>query len=163
MIARQAASRHDTAHVRMPNQCLVPGVEDAQHTDLGTHVAWVGSDLPRRRGTDLKEPCVQTCAVPIGERQEPMQEREDDVDVWHAEELVLAGVEPARTRRTPSTRPVRTSVPAHSFGASPTVRVIGMNATETPSMNASKHKATGPARAVASTCTRRIDEGARRY
>ena len=114
MIARQAASRHDTAHVRMPNQCLVPGVEDAQHTDLGTHVAWVGSDLPRRRGTDLKEPCVQTCAVPIGERQEPMQEREDDVDVWHAEELVLAGVEPARTRRTPSTRPVRTSVPAHS-------------------------------------------------
>jgi len=43
-------------------------------------------------------------------------------------------------------------------GPSPTVRVIGMNATETPSMNASKHKATGPARAVASICTRRIDE-----
>ena len=31
-------------------------------------------------------------------------------------------------------------------GPSPTVRVTGMNATETPSMNASKHKATGPAR-----------------
>ena len=82
----------------MTDQGLPPRVEDAEHANLRTEMAGVGGDLTERRRAGLKEPGVQTSAVPIGQRQEPMREREDDVDVWHVEELALAGMEPALPR-----------------------------------------------------------------
>jgi len=82
----------------MTDQRLPPRVEDAEHANLRTEMAGVGGDLAERRRAGLKEPRVQTSAVPIGQRQEPMREREDDVDVGHVEELALAGMEPALPR-----------------------------------------------------------------
>jgi hypothetical protein len=56
-------------------------MEDAQHANLGAEVARVGGDLAERRRARLEEPRVQTGAVSIGQRQEPVRQREDDVHI----------------------------------------------------------------------------------
>src|SRR5262249_3722078 len=98
VIGRQPARRHHAVDVGMTNQRLSPRVEDAQYTDLGAEMARMSRNLAERRRTRLKEPRVQTRAVPIGQRQEPMREREDDMNIGHVEELALARVEPALPR-----------------------------------------------------------------
>ena len=95
MIRREAACWHDAVDVRMADQGLPPRVEDAEHADLRAEMARVGGDLTERRRARLKEPRVQARAIPIGQGQQPMREREDDVDVRHVEEFALAGMEPA--------------------------------------------------------------------
>ena len=112
MIGREAARRHDAVHVRMADQGLPPRVEDAQHANLRAEVARVGGDLAERRRARLEEPRVQPSAVPIGQRQERMREREDDVHIRHVEQLALARVEPAlpRLRLTLRAVPIPTRV-----------------------------------------------------
>ena len=98
MIGRQTTGRHDAMHVRMADQGLAPRVEDAQHADLRAEMPRVGGDLAERRRARLEEPRVQARAVPIGQRQQRMREREDDVHIRHVEQLALARVEPALPR-----------------------------------------------------------------
>src|SRR4051794_33555397 len=95
MIRGQPARWHDAVHVWMADQGLAPGVEDAQDADLGAKMSRVGGHLPERRGARLEEPRVETGAVAIGERQERMRQREDDVHVGHVEQLALARLQPA--------------------------------------------------------------------
>ena len=95
VIGREAAGRHDAVHVRMADQGLSPGVEDAQHADLGAEMSRIGGDLAERRRARLKEPRVQARTIPIGQRQERMRQREDDVHIRHVEQLPLARLEPA--------------------------------------------------------------------
>ena len=82
-------------HMRMADQGLSPGVEDAQHADLGAEMPRVGGDFAERRRARLEEPRVQTRTIPIGQRQQRMRQREDDVHIRHVEELPLARLEPA--------------------------------------------------------------------
>jgi len=84
--------------VRMPDERLSSGVEDAQDADLGPEMSRVGGDLAERRRARLEEPRVQRRAIPIAQRQQRMREREDDVHIRHVEQLPLAGVEPALPR-----------------------------------------------------------------
>jgi hypothetical protein len=71
-------------------------VEDAEHADLGPEMTGIGSDLTQRRRARLKEPRVQTGPVPIGQGQECMREREDDVHIRHVEGAPVRG--PPRQR-----------------------------------------------------------------
>ena len=114
VIRRESAGRHDAVDVRMADQRLPPRVEDAQHADLGAEMAWVRGDLAERRRARLKEPGVQTGAVPIGQRQERMREREDDVHIRHVEQLALARAEPALARLRLALRAV--PIPARVIG-----------------------------------------------
>ena len=98
MIGREPAGRHDAVHVRMADQGLPPRVEDAQHADLRAEMPRIGRDLAERRRARLEEPGVQARAIPIGQRQQRMREREDDVHIRHVEQLALARVEPALPR-----------------------------------------------------------------
>ena len=95
VIGRESASRHDAMHVRMADQRLAPGVEDAEHADLRAEMARVRRDLPERGRAQLQEPRVQTGTVPIRQGQERMRQREDDVHIRHVEEIPLACGEPA--------------------------------------------------------------------
>jgi hypothetical protein len=61
-------------------------------------MAWVGGDVAERRRARLEEPGVQLRAVPIGQGQQAMRKREDDVYIRHVEQLALARVEPALPR-----------------------------------------------------------------
>jgi hypothetical protein len=58
-----------------------PTCGGCQDPDLGPEMAGVGGDVAKRRRARVKQPGVQTGPVAIGQRQEPMREREDDVDV----------------------------------------------------------------------------------
>ena len=65
MIGRQPAGWHHAVHVRMADQRLTPGVQNAQHSDLGAEVVRVGGHLPQGRRTGLKEPRVQLRGVTV--------------------------------------------------------------------------------------------------
>src|SRR6188472_2922891 len=65
----------------------------------------IGGDLTERRRARLKEPRVQTGPVPIGQGQQRMRQREDDMHIRHVEELALA-----RLRLTLRAVPVPTRV-----------------------------------------------------
>ena len=98
--------------MRMTDQRLAPGVKDAQHTDLRTEMPRIGCDLAKGRGARLEEPGVQPRTIPIGQWQQRMRQREDDVHIRHVEQIALAGAEPAlpRLRLTLRTMPVPTRV-----------------------------------------------------
>jgi hypothetical protein len=85
MIRRQPARRHHAVDVRMADQRLPPRVKDAEDADLRPEVTWVGRDLAERGRARLQEPRVQTGAVSISQRQQPVREREDDVHIRHVE------------------------------------------------------------------------------
>ena len=72
----------------------------------------IGGDLEQGRGTQLEEPGVQQCGIPIAERAERMRQCEDDVHIRHVEHVLLAGGQPprARLRLTLRTVPVATRV-----------------------------------------------------
>ena len=101
-------------HVRVTDEGLSPGVQDAQHADLRTEVPRVRRDLAERRGARLEEPRVQARTIPIGQRQERMRQREDDVHIGHIEQLTLACVEPALPSLRLALRAV--SVPTRVIG-----------------------------------------------
>ena len=69
-----------------------------EHADLGAEMLWVSGDLAERGGARVKEPGVQAGTIPIGQRQKPMRQCEDDVHIRHVEQVALAGVEPALPR-----------------------------------------------------------------
>jgi hypothetical protein len=70
-------------------------VEDAQDANLRAEMSRVGRDLAECRRARLKEPRVHADAVPIGQGQQAMRQREDDVHVRHVEQIAFAGAEPA--------------------------------------------------------------------
>jgi hypothetical protein len=94
VIGREATGRHHAMHVRVADQRLTPRVKDGQHADLGAEMPWISGDLAERRGARLKEPGVQTRIVPIGQREECMRQREDDVPIRDVEQFALPGLEP---------------------------------------------------------------------
>src|ERR1700736_2586159 len=81
--------------MRMADEGLPPGVQDAQHADLGAEMPRVSRDLAECRRARLEEPRVQACTIPIGQWEQRMRKREDDVHIRHVEELPLARLEPA--------------------------------------------------------------------
>ena len=85
-------------HVRMPDERLPPRVEDAQDPNLRPKAPRVGGHLTERQGARLQQPRVQVSAIAIRQRQEAVREREDDVHIWHVEQLALTRVEPALAR-----------------------------------------------------------------
>jgi hypothetical protein len=50
-------------HVRMADQGLPPGVEDAEHADLRAEMLRIGGDLAERGGARLKEPGVHARTI----------------------------------------------------------------------------------------------------
>jgi hypothetical protein len=112
VIGRQTTRGYDAVDVRMADQGLPPRVEDAQYANLGTELSRVGRDLAEGRGARLEEAGVEAGAIPIGQRQQSMREREDDVHIRHVEELTLPRGQPPRTclRLTLRTVPITTRV-----------------------------------------------------
>src|SRR5262245_6152072 len=82
-------------HMRMADEGLPPGVEDAQHANFGAEMFRIRRDLTECRGARLKEPGVQTGAISIDQWQERMWHGEDDVYIRHVEELALTCVQAA--------------------------------------------------------------------
>jgi hypothetical protein len=62
-------------------QLLVPGVQDAEETDLGAEVFWVGGDFDQCFGATAEKQAVEHFLVLQGERRQLVRESEDDVGI----------------------------------------------------------------------------------
>src|SRR5713226_2719387 len=57
-IERESAGGHDTMHVRVMFEFLIPGVEYAEETDLGAEMLGIASDCEEGCGTGLQQEMV---------------------------------------------------------------------------------------------------------
>ena len=96
-IGRQSAGGHDTVHVRVMFEFLIPGVEHTEETDLGAEMFGIASDSEEGCGTGLQQEMVQEFLVLQGERRQFMGEREDNMDVARGEKLLTTRLEPTST------------------------------------------------------------------
>ena len=76
-------------HMRMADEGLPPGVQDAPETDRRPEVTGISGDLEQRGGTRAKEEVIQERGVAAGQWMKHVRQREDHVDVRHVEELTL--------------------------------------------------------------------------
>ena len=103
--------------VRSPVGKRKGGLAAVHPADLRAHVARVGSHLPQRRRTRLKKPRVEPRGIAIAQGQQSMRQREDDMDVWHVEQLALPGGQPPGARLRLTLRTV--SIPTRVIGDGP--------------------------------------------
>src|SRR6266852_8048298 len=93
-IERQSAGGHDTMHVQVMFEFLIPGVEHTEEADLGAEMFGIASDFEEGCGTGLQQEMVQEFLVLQGERRQFMGEREDNMDVARGEKLLTTRFEP---------------------------------------------------------------------
>ena len=63
MIERQSAGGHDTMHVRVMFEFLIPGVEHSEEADLGAEMFGIASDFEEGFSTALQQEVVQDFLV----------------------------------------------------------------------------------------------------
>ena len=69
-IERQSAGGHDTMHVRVKFEFLIPGVEHTEEADLRAEMFGITSDCEEGCGTGLQQEMVQDLLVLQGERRQ---------------------------------------------------------------------------------------------
>src|SRR6202022_4343540 len=67
VIERQSAGGHDTMHVRVMFEFLIPGVEHTEEADLGAEMFGIASDFEEGFSTALQQEIVQDFLVLQGE------------------------------------------------------------------------------------------------
>ena len=70
VIERQSAGGHDTMHVRVMFELLIPGVEHAEEADLGAEMLRIASDFEEGCSTGVQQEMVQDLLVLQGERHQ---------------------------------------------------------------------------------------------
>src|SRR5579863_6538732 len=73
VIERQSPGGHDTMHVRVVFEFLIPGVEHAEETDLGAEMLGIASDCEECFSAGLQQEMVQEFLVLQGERRQFMR------------------------------------------------------------------------------------------
>jgi len=63
VIRGQTAGRDDAVHVRMVQEILTPGVQNAEEADLSSQMAWVRGDLLQGFGTGAEQQVVKNLLV----------------------------------------------------------------------------------------------------
>ena len=95
MIRSEAAGGNDAVDMRMKLQALIPAVEHAEETDLGTEMPWIASDFKQGLSAGVKEQVVDEPLVLQGERSQFPRQSEDRMDVASGQQFPLARLEPA--------------------------------------------------------------------
>src|SRR5450432_4254664 len=96
----------------MQSQVLSPGVQNAQEADLGSKILGVGRNFKHGLSAGTEEQIVEQPWITLTERIQQVGQSEDDMEVGHAEQVLLAPCEPALARLslTLGTVPVTTGV-----------------------------------------------------
>lgn len=84
--------------VRMQRQILAPGMKNAEEADLCAEMFRIGGDLQHRFRAGPEQQVVNQFGVPVTQRIQFMRQREDHMEVRHAEQFFLSRGEPALTR-----------------------------------------------------------------
>ena len=81
--------------MRMEEQVLAPGMQDADESNPRTEPLRVGGDFAHRGGTAAEEQVVQEAGIALAERVQLMRQRENHVEVADRQQFQLTGREPA--------------------------------------------------------------------
>ena len=98
MIRSEAAGGNDAVDMRMKLQALIPAVEHAEETDLGSKVPRIASDLKQGLGARVKEQVINQPLVLQCERGQFPRQREDSVYIARGQQFPFARLEPAPAR-----------------------------------------------------------------
>src|SRR5258707_3982667 len=83
--------------VRMMQQLLIPGMQDAEEPNLSTEMFGILGDLEQSLGAGAKQKAVDFTLVLERQRSQLMRQCEDDMDVRHRQKVPAARIEPAVT------------------------------------------------------------------
>ena len=81
MVRDDAAGGNDAVDVGMKLQALIPAMEHAEETDLGTEMPWIAGDFRQGLSARVKEQVIDESLVLQGERGQFARQSEDRVDV----------------------------------------------------------------------------------
>ena len=79
-------------------QFLIPGVQDAEKSDLSAEMLGVSGDLDQRLGAAAEQQAIHYLLVLQSQRRQFVGERENDVRVRRGQQLGTPRVEPAVAR-----------------------------------------------------------------
>jgi hypothetical protein len=82
----------------MKLQALIPAVEHAEETDLGSKMPWIASDLKQGLSAGVKEQVVDEPLVLQRERGQFPRQSEDGMDIASGQQFPFARLEPAPAR-----------------------------------------------------------------
>jgi hypothetical protein len=98
VVQSEAAAGNDAVDMRMKLQALIPAMQHAEETDLGTKMPRVASDLKQSVGTGVKEQVVDQPFVLQSERGQFLRQSEHGMDVASGQQFPFARPEPAPAR-----------------------------------------------------------------
>lgn len=98
VIARDSSRRDDAVDMRMGEQVLAPGVENAEDADFGAQVLGIGRDFPQGGGRGGEKEVVKRTRIVLRQDVDLVGDGEDDVKVVGREEFALPGGQPAFAR-----------------------------------------------------------------
>ncbi len=87
VIRRQTPRRNDTVDMRMVSECLRPGVEHAENTDLSPEMFRIAGHLPECLGAGLKQQVIDHPFVLIRQTRDRLGDGKDDMDVTGRQQL----------------------------------------------------------------------------
>ena len=98
MIRSETAGGNDAVDMRMKLQALIPAVEHAEETDLGTEMPWIAGDFKQGLSAGVKEQVVDEPLVLQCERSQFPRQSEDGMDIASGQQFPFARLEPASAR-----------------------------------------------------------------
>ena len=81
MVRSETAGGQNAVDMGMMQESLVPGMEHAEETDLGSQVAWSAGDLQQSCSTGVKQQVIDQPFILQGEGSEFPWQGEDDVHI----------------------------------------------------------------------------------
>ena len=98
MIRSKAAGSQYAVDVGMKLQALIPAVQHAEETDLGSQMPGITSDFKQGLSTGVKEQVIDEPLVLQCKRGQFPRQSEHRMDVGSGQQFPLARLEPASTR-----------------------------------------------------------------
>jgi hypothetical protein len=91
---------------------LPPGVQNSDHAALGAEVAWISTDESNRLRRRFEQDVVDERLVLQGDGGDRCRHGEDDVEIWHRQQVGAAIDDPLGARQALALRavPVATAV-----------------------------------------------------
>jgi hypothetical protein len=98
VVRSEAACGKYTVNVRVKLQALIPAMEHAEETDLGTEMPWITSDFKQGLCAGMEEQVVDESLVLQGEWGQFPWQSEHSMDIASGQQFPFARLEPAPAR-----------------------------------------------------------------
>ena len=98
VITRDASRRNDAVNMRMSEQVLAPGVQDAEKSDLRAEMFGIGSYFQQGGGSGSEQEMIKLPRVVLRQEVEFVGNGEDHVKVRSGQQFLFPSGDPARAR-----------------------------------------------------------------